>query len=70
MSDREIERKVLDFHQGDQGPYVRHLIERHTDESLGERTATTDPHLPSGSVSLPDHPSDAAEPLGRTIPGQ
>jgi hypothetical protein len=52
VSDREIERKVLDFHQADQPPHVRHLIERRTDEPLGERTATTDPHLPSGSVSL------------------
>jgi len=52
VSDREIERKVLDFHQGDEPPHVRHLIERRTDEPLGERTATTDPHLPSGSVSL------------------
>jgi MFS family permease len=52
VSDREIERKVLDFHQGDQPPHVRHLIERRTDEAVGERTATTDPHLPTGSVSL------------------
>ena len=53
VSDREIERKVLDFHQGDAPPHVRHLIERRTDEPVGERSATTDPHLPSGSVSLP-----------------
>jgi MFS family permease len=52
VSDREIERKVLDFHQGDEPPRVRHLIERRTDEPVGEPTATTDPHLPSGSVSL------------------
>jgi hypothetical protein len=52
VSDREIERKVLDFHQGDDAPHVRHLIERRTDESVGERTAATDPHLPSGAVSL------------------
>lgn len=52
VSDREIERKALDFHQGDEGPRTRHLIERRTDEPVGERTATTDPHLPSGSVSL------------------
>jgi MFS family permease len=52
VSDREIERKVLDFHQGDEPPRVRHLIERRTDEPVGERSATTDPHLPSGSVSL------------------
>jgi predicted MFS family arabinose efflux permease len=53
VSDREIERKVLDFHQGEAAPHVRHLIERRTDEPEGERSATTDPHLPSGSVSLP-----------------
>jgi len=52
VSDREIERKVLDFHQADEPPHVRHLIERRTDEPVGERSATTDPHLPSGSVSL------------------
>lgn len=52
VADREIERRVLDFHNGDEPPRVRHLIERRTDESLGERTATTDPHLPSGPVSL------------------
>lgn len=52
VSDGEIERKVLDFHQGDEPPNVRHLIERRTDEPVGERSATTDPHLPSGSVSL------------------
>jgi MFS family permease len=52
VSDREIERKALDFHQGDEPPHVRHLIERRTDEPIGERSATTDPHLPSGSVSL------------------
>jgi len=53
VSDREIERKVLDFHQGEAAPHIRHLIERRTDEPVGERSATTDPHLPSGSVSLP-----------------
>ncbi|MEA3178730.1 MAG: hypothetical protein QOI59_2253 [Gammaproteobacteria bacterium] len=53
VSDREIERKVLDFHQGPDGPDVRHLIERRTDEPVGDMTATTDPHLPSGSVTLP-----------------
>ncbi len=61
VADREIERKVLDFHQGVEPPQIRHLIERRTDEALGDRTATTDPHLPSGSVSLaatagPDEP--------------
>jgi quinol monooxygenase YgiN len=57
VADREIERKVLDFHRGTGPPTTRHLIERRTDESVGDRTATTDPHLPSGSVSL-----TAAEP--------
>jgi MFS family permease len=51
VADREIERKVLDFHSGDQPPRVRHLIERRTDEEA-ERTATTDPHLTSGPVSI------------------
>jgi MFS family permease len=52
ISDREIERKVLDFHQGPEAPHVRHLIERRTDEPVGDLSATTDPHLPSGSVTL------------------
>jgi len=60
VSDREIERKVLDFHQGDEPPHVRHLIERRTDEPVGERTASTDPHLPSGPVSLAT--TDPSEP--------
>ncbi len=63
VADREIERKVLDFHQGDEPPRTRHLIERRTDEALGERTATTDPHLPSGSVSLAPA-ADPEEPAG------
>jgi MFS family permease len=60
VSDREIERKVLDFHRGDEAPHTRHLIERRTDDSVGDRTATTDPHLPSGPVSLAT--TDPAEP--------
>jgi MFS family permease len=52
VSDREIERKVLDLHQGPEAPHVRHLIERRTDEPVGDLSATTDPHLPSGSVTL------------------
>ena len=52
VSDREIERKALDFHQGPEAPHVRHLIERRTDEPVGDLSATTDPHLPSGSVTL------------------
>jgi MFS family permease len=52
VSDREIERQVLDFHQGPEAPHVRHLIERRTDEPVGDLSAATDPHLPSGSVTL------------------
>jgi MFS family permease len=52
VSDREIERKVLAFHQGNEPPQVRHLIERRTDEPVADRTAATDPHLPSGTVTL------------------
>jgi len=52
VSDLEIERKALDFHQGPEPPAIRHLIERRTDEAVGEITATTDPHLGSGSVTL------------------
>jgi MFS family permease len=52
VSDREIERKALDFHQGPEPPHVRHLIERRTGEPVGDLSATTDPHLPSGSVTL------------------
>jgi MFS family permease len=52
VSDREIERKALAFHQGPEAPHVRHLIERRTDEPIGDLSATTDPHLPSGPVTL------------------
>jgi MFS family permease len=52
VSDREIERKALDFHQGPDPPHIRHLIERRTDEPVGDLSAATDPHLPSGSVTL------------------
>lgn len=52
VADREIERTALDFHQGEEPPRLRHLIERRTDQSVGERTAATDPNLPSGAVSL------------------
>ncbi|MBS0420481.1 MAG: MFS transporter [Proteobacteria bacterium] len=52
VADREIERSALDFHQGPEPPHIRHLIERRTDEPVGETTATTDPHLGSGSVTL------------------
>jgi MFS family permease len=52
VSDREIERKALDFHQGPEPPHVRHLIERRTGEPVGDLSAATDPHLPSGSVTL------------------
>jgi MFS family permease len=61
VADREIERRALDFHQGEGPPRVRHLIERRTDEPTGELTATTDPHLPSGSVTLAAT-TDPAEP--------
>jgi quinol monooxygenase YgiN len=52
ISDREIERRALDFHRGNEPPHTRHFIERRTDESLGELSATTDPHLPSLPVSV------------------
>jgi len=58
VADREIERKVLDFHEGEQPPRTRHLIERRTDEPVGERMATTDPHLSSGTVSLAAEPEE------------
>jgi hypothetical protein len=52
VSDREIERRVLDFHRGDEPPHTRHFIERRTDESLGEVAAITDPNLPAGPVAV------------------
>jgi MFS family permease len=52
VADREIEQRVLDFHRAGEPPRIRHLIERRTDESLGERSAATDPHLPEGAVSF------------------
>ena len=61
VADLETERRALDFHQGEGPPRVRHLIERRTDEAAGELTATTDPHLPSGSVTLAAT-ADPAEP--------
>jgi MFS family permease len=52
VSDREIEKRVLDFHQGKEPPRTRHLIERRTDDPIGHLSAATDPNLPEGSVSL------------------
>jgi hypothetical protein len=52
VSDQEIERRVLAFHQGEEPPRVRHLIERRPNESLSERSAATDPNLSSGPVLL------------------
>ncbi|HUI59741.1 MAG TPA: MFS transporter [Steroidobacteraceae bacterium] len=52
VADQEIERRVLDFHRGEEPPRVRHLIERQPGDEEGERSAVTDPNLPSGSVSL------------------
>jgi MFS family permease len=52
VSDREIEKRVLDFHQGTEPPLTRHLIERRTEGPVGEPSAATDPHLPEGSVSF------------------
>ena len=65
VSDREIERKALDFHLGPDAPHVRHLIERRTDQPEGDLTATTDPHLPSGSVTLAANagPGEPREPV-------
>ncbi len=59
VSDQEIERRALAFHQGDEPPHVRHFIERRLDETLGERSAATDPNLPSGPVSLASAADDA-----------
>jgi hypothetical protein len=52
VSDREVEKRVLDFHQGGEAPLIRHLIERRTGEPIGEPSAETDPNLPSGAVSV------------------
>lgn len=52
VSDQEIEQRVLAFHQGEQPPRIRHLIERRLGDGMAERTAATDPNLPSGPVSL------------------
>ena len=52
VADQDIERRVLDFHQGEEPPRVRHLIERQPGDEDGGRNAVTDPILPSGSVSL------------------
>jgi MFS family permease len=59
VSDREIEKRVLDFHQGTEPPRTRHLIERRTDGPVGEPSAATDPHLPEGSVSFAATGSDS-----------
>ncbi len=52
VSDQEIEQRVLAFHQGEPPPRIRHLIERRLGDGMAERTAATDPNLPSGPVSL------------------
>jgi MFS family permease len=52
VADQDTERRVLAFHQGEEPPRVRHLIERRLGETMGERSAATDPNLPSGLVSL------------------
>lgn len=52
VSDQEIERRVLAFHQGPDAPRVRHLIERRPEETAGDRSAVTDPHLPSEPVPI------------------
>lgn len=52
VADQEIERRVLAFHRGDAPPRVRHLIERAPEDATSERSAATDPNLPSESLSL------------------
>jgi quinol monooxygenase YgiN len=52
VDDQEIERRVLAFHRTEGPPTVRHLIERLPTEPVGERVASTDPNLPSASVSI------------------
>ncbi len=52
VSDREIERRVLEFHRGAEPPRTRHFIERRPAETVDERSATTDPNLSTGSLSL------------------
>jgi MFS family permease len=56
VSDREIERRALDFHQGNDPPHVRHFMERRTDESLGDSSATNDPHLSVRAATDPSEP--------------
>jgi hypothetical protein len=52
VSDQEIERSALAFHQGPEPPRVRHLIERRLDEPLAGRSAVTDPNIPSAPIPL------------------
>lgn len=58
VADQEIEQRALAFHRGPEPPRVRHLIERRLGESMSERSAATDPNLPSGQVSIASSADD------------
>lgn len=48
VSDQEIERRAVAYHEGPEPPRVHHLIERQPSESRPEPAAQTDANLPSG----------------------
>lgn len=70
--DRDVERRVLDFHRGAEPPSIRHLLERTPvpvegttePEPIGDRATVSDPNLPA--TALP--PAEAVK--QRTAPLQ
>ena len=59
IADRDVERRVLQFHRGAEPPHIRHFLERTPEpaseisatEPIGERAAVTDPNLPAAALS-------------------
>jgi MFS family permease len=55
VADRDVERRVLQFHRGAETPAIRHFLERTPEPALevdvsdtvGERAAISDPNLPA-----------------------
>jgi hypothetical protein len=58
IADRDVERRVLQFHRGSTAPQIRHFLERTPEpiaeesasEPIGERAAVTDPNLPAAAL--------------------
>jgi len=58
VADRDVERRVLQFHRGSEPPRIRHFLERNPEpaaemsaqEPIGERAAVSDPNLPAAAL--------------------